>query len=336
MSGLEVFLDDTPGEMRGVVTRDGLAHHLIIHREDDEPRHRLGARIVGRVSRVEAAFGAAFVDLGCGEPFGFLPLAGGHVREGDRLEVEVTAEPRDGKGPGLRRLGAGQGEPRLIAEGPGVVEILERLAPGVAPVLGASAIEAGWAAEEEARRVEHLFPSVGVDLSIQRTRALVAVDIDHAGQPGRDAKQARARANREGLRQAARLIQLKSWGGLVAIDLVGTRLNAEQALAETRAAFDDFGAAYGPVSRFGVAQLSLPWGRRPIETRLSGGEGIAVARALRHAMLTNTQAPRIVARCALDLAQAAHPFVDRLGPRAALTVEPDWAAGRHDIKELRP
>lgn len=334
MSGLEVFLDDSPGETRGVVMRDGLAHHLIIHRDDDEPRHRLGARVVGRIARVEAAFGAAFVDMGCGEPFGFLPLSGGApVREGDRVQVEVNAEPRDGKGPALRRLGTGDGEPRLISQGPGVVEILAELAPGVPPIEGAPAIEAVWAAEEEALEVRHLFNSVGVDLALQRTRALVAVDIDHAGQAGRDPKQARARANREGLRQAARLIRLKSWGGLVAIDLVGTRFNPEQALTDIRAAFDQPHAAYGPVSRFGLAQLSLPWRRQPIEARLRGGEAIAVARALRHALLTQTQAPRLVARCSPDLPAAVAPLAARLGPRAGVAVEPTFAAGRFEIQE---
>ncbi len=335
MSGFEVFLDDTPGETRGVVMRDGLAHHLIIHRDDDEPRHRLGARVIGRVARVEAAFGAAFVDLGCGEPYGFLPLGGGaSVREGDRLEVEITAEPRDNKGPALRRLGPGQGEPRLAFEGPGVAAILAELAPQVQPVQGALAIEAVWAAEDEALEVRHLFKSVGVDLALQRTRALVAVDIDHAGQAGRDPKQARARANREGLRQAARLIQLKSWGGLVAVDLVGTRLNPEKALEEIRAAFDQPHAAYGPVSRFGLAQLSLPWRRQPVESRVKGGEAARVARALRHTMLTRTQAPRLVARCGPDVSEAVAPLVARLGPRAGLIVEPTWGAGRYEIKEV--
>lgn len=334
MSGLEVFLDDTPGETRGIVTRDGAAAHLVIHRDDDEPRHRLGARLIGRVGRVEAGFNAAFVDLGRGEPFGFLPLAGGPpVREGDRLEVRVAAEPRDGKGPSLRRLGPGEGAPRLIAEGPDVAEILAALAPGVEPVRGAAAIEAAWAAEEEAMQVEHRFPAVGVDLSLERTRALIAVDIDHAGPPGRDAKKARARANREGLRQAARLIQLKSWGGLAVVDLAGVRPDADQALADARAAFDRPGAAFGPVSRFGLVQVSLPWERRPIEERLRDAQPFRLARALRHALLTDTRSPRIVARCGPDLERACAPLAARLGPRAGLVVEPGWTAGRYEIEE---
>jgi len=48
MAGVEVFLDAAPGETRGMVFRDGRACSLIIHRDDDRPEHRLGARVVGR------------------------------------------------------------------------------------------------------------------------------------------------------------------------------------------------------------------------------------------------------------------------------------------------
>ena len=45
---LEVFLDDTPGETRGVIARGGRYTHFLIHRDEDPPQHRLGARSVGR------------------------------------------------------------------------------------------------------------------------------------------------------------------------------------------------------------------------------------------------------------------------------------------------
>ena len=65
----------------------------------------------------------------------------------------------------------------------------------------------------------------------QWTRALIAVDIDYVHLPGRDAREGRARANREGLNQAARLIRLAGWGGLVAVDLVGTALDPNRITA---------------------------------------------------------------------------------------------------------
>ena len=61
MSEVEVFLDDTPGEVRGVVARDGQFERLISQRETDPAPHRLGAVSVARIARVEGAFKAAFV-----------------------------------------------------------------------------------------------------------------------------------------------------------------------------------------------------------------------------------------------------------------------------------
>ncbi|RZJ96875.1 MAG: RNA-binding protein [Brevundimonas sp.] len=331
--GVEVFLDDTPGETRGIVARGGRYERLIIHREDATPQYRLGARCVGRVIAVEPAFGAAFVDLGAGEPFGFLP--GKAVKQGDRIEVEVTAEPRGGKGPALKRLGAGEGAPRLLAAGPDVAARLAMIAPGAEVQTGRDAIAASLEAEQEALSTTAVFPQWALDLAVERTRALVAVDIDFAAVAGRDAGKGRAAANREGMAQAARLIRLKGWGGLVAIDLVGAGLNGEVILKEARAAFTDPGAAFGPLSRFGVLQLSLPWTQTPVEEVLGADSAmtraIEAVRRLRQAILSDTATPRVTLACAhADLERIA-PLAARLGPRAAVTADPALAVGRFRI-----
>jgi len=342
MSEVEVFLDDTPGEVRGIVSRDGRFERLIIQREDDPPEHRLGARVVGRVMEPDAAFKAAFVDLGgAGKP-GFLPMGKGEaIRTGDILEVEVTAEPRETKGPVLKRIGAGQGKPGLIAPGPTVAERLRLLAPGVAPITGARAIQAGWDAEEEALAASDVFAEWALDVAVQRTRALIAVDIDYVHLPGRDPRKGRVKANREGLKQAARLIRLRSWGGLVAVDLVGTALDQAQIAEMAKEAFAGDEASFGPLSRFGLLQLALPWRTRPVEEVLNGPGGrrslgtraIDVARRLRHGMLSDTATPRFVARCAPEEAEAAAPLVARLGPRANLAADPALRPGRFVIEE---
>ena len=66
MSARRAFLDVTPGETRGVVTLDGRPEHLILARDDDDPRLQPGARIAARVRKVEPAFASAFVGLGEG------------------------------------------------------------------------------------------------------------------------------------------------------------------------------------------------------------------------------------------------------------------------------
>ena len=326
---VEVFLDETPGEIRGVVMRDGRFEHLLIEREDDVQPHRLGARSIGRVASVEASLKGAFIDLGV-EGFGFLPLKGeGKAAVGDKVEVEVTAEARRGKGPALKWIGPGQGTPRLLSPGPGVRESLAILAPGAEPVTGIEAIQAGQDAEEEAILPGGVFRDTGLDLMVERTRAMVTVDLDFAAVQGvATGMKARDRANRQGLQQAARLIGLKRWGGLVAIDLIGTNLDGAPILAAAKAAFGK-DAAFGPINRFGVLQLALPWRRTPLEDMLNDADGRRTAaqraqdvvRDLRHALLTDTASPRIVQRCPADIAARAAPLVSRLGPRAAIEIE---------------
>ncbi|CAN5335166.1 ribonuclease E/G [soil metagenome] len=340
---VEVFLDEQPGETRGIIARDGRFETLLIQRESDMAAHRLGARSIGRVVDVDKGLNAAFVDLGGEPPMGFLPLQkGSAVREGMAIEVVVTAEPRERKGPALRLIGAGEGEPRLLAPAPTIADELIRLAPGVAIQTGVAAIQGSWDAEEEALADGDFYAEAGLDLAVQRTRALIAVDIDYVGVPGQDGRKGRAAANRLGLGHAARLIGLKRWGGLVAIDLVGVGHDAGVIGAAAKAAFgSDPEIAYGPLNRFGVLQLALPWRRRPVEDVLNGWDGGAtvetraldVVRRLRHAMLSDTTAPRFTMRCAPAEAALALPLVARLGPRARLIADPGVSQGRVDMSE---
>lgn len=345
MADVEVFLDETPGETRGVIARDGLFTQLILHRDSDRPSDRLGARCVGRIARVEPGLRGAFVDLGAGEPFGFLPLGkDDKTGEGAKLEVEVVAEPRERKGPVLRRLGEASGEPRLLAPGPDVTAILAALAPGIERETGVAAIRAALEAEEDALSTALVESSSGLDLMIQRTRALIAVDIDHAPAPGRDSRKNREAANRAGLSHAARLLALKGWGGLVVVDLAGVGLHGDTIMKMARAAFaGEPQAAFGPLSRFGLMQLSLPWRRTPLDERLLDARGrptlatcaIDMTRRLRLALLSDPATPRLVARCAPEVAVLAAPLVEALGPRAGVRADSLIAVGVVRIEEAR-
>lgn len=343
MSALEAFLDAAPGETRGVLVRNGRFERIFIHRDGDVAQHRLGARSTGRVAAVDAGLRGAFVDLGVREPFGFLPLKKtDRLVVGQKIEAEVSAEPRGHKGPALRLIGAGEGEPRLLAAGPSVAETLARLAPDAEIRTGAAAIRAGHEAEDEALAPGGLFAHLGVNLAVERTRALVAVDIDHAAAPGRDGIRDKGRANREGLIQAARLIRLKSWGGLAAVDLVGVGHDGAATTAMAKTAFgDEADVVIGPVNRFGVLMLSLPWRWTPVEERLLGPDGrptletrsVAGLRQLRLALATDTRAPWLTLRCAPDEAARAAAWVETLGPRARLKSNPGVPPGAARIEE---
>lgn len=335
---VEVFLDDTPGEVRGIVSRDGRFHHFLIQREDGVAQHRLGARSVGRIVDVQPGLKGAFVDLGAEPHLGFLPFKGSNpLTVGQKVEVEVVAEPRERKGPSLRLIGPGQGEARLLSEGPTVADTLARLAPDVGVITGLAAIQAGIEAEEEATAAGQIFADTGLDLRVERTRAMIAVDLDLAPAPGVSfGAPARARANRQGLSEAARSIRLKRWGGLVAVDLIGVGHDGDALMAGARQAFGgDPDVVFGPVSRFGVLQLSLPWRLTPLEEVLNRPDGRRrpeqraqdVVRALRARLLSDTATPRVRARCGPQEAALAAPGVAKLGPRADLAADPSIASG---------
>ncbi len=339
MSEVEVFLDDTPGEIRGVIARNGRYARLLIQRESDPVALRLGSRSVSRVVEVNPSLRAAFVDLGP-VPLGFLPLPKGQtIAVGHKVEVVVVAEPREAKGATLRWLGAGAGDPRLLQAGPDVAARLKTLAPSNPIQTGLPAIRSGLEAEEEALSTRLTLSDLGLDVAVERTRALIAVDIDHVGTSGR---KGRDRANLEGLRQAARLIRLNNWGGLVAIDLVGTAHDPKAIGAAARAAFgDDPDIVHGPLNRFGVLMLSLPWRDRPIETLLSPTDpagrtetaAITLVRRAREALLSNPAVARYGVRCGPAEAALATPWLQRLGPRVVLTIDPALSPGHGMVEE---
>ncbi|QYF87767.1 ribonuclease E/G [Brevundimonas sp. PAMC22021] len=340
---VEVFLDETPGETRGVIRRNGRYQRLLIQRDDDEPSHRLEARSIGRIIEINPGLKGAFVDLGTDRP-GFLPLPPKlRLHQGEGIEVVVTAEPREAKGVTLRRLGSGTGEPRLLQPAHDVRTLLIRAAPDVEILSGVEAIDAAVEVEEEALAEHFVFQAGGLDLSLERTRALVSVDFDHRPPAGRDGAAARAAANGEGLRHTARLLALKELGGLVVIDMIGDGREGEAMLRQAREAFAGVpSVAFGPVSRFGLVQLALPWRRRPIAERLCDGRGaltlqsraITLIREMRRRLLINTAAPRIVAHAAPDVAVVAQHHLARLGPRAGLVPQPGLAASEVRFEEI--
>lgn len=335
---VEVFLDDTPGELRAVIARDGRAEHILIERADGPARTRLGARSVARVRQSAPGLKGAFVDLGGGLE-AFMPLRGGiSAPVGAKVEVEVSAERREDKAPVVRWIGVGEGEARLLAAGPTLMQTLARLAPGVEPVTGRAAIEAGWAAVEEAQAPAAL---PGGLVHVERTRAMITVDVDLNAH---DMSRARPRdeTNRLALKAAARLIRLNRWGGLVAIDLIGTQLDGKAVTAAAQAAFgaafgDDPSIVHGPVNRFGVLMLSLPWGATPLEEvlyadvrrRVPGPEQAAqeAVRRLRAGLLEDTTRARVTLRCSSGIAGLAAPLVAKLGPRAHLKTDESLTPG---------
>jgi len=340
MSERRAYLDVSPGEVRGVVTLDGRPERLLLSRDDDDLSLALGARHIARVADVEPALATAFLDLAGGAQaiLSFRPDA--RPVRGHSLEIEVRGEPRSGKLATARVIGPAEGAPRMLAPPPQIMDQLQALVPGAAPVTGRAARDAADEAEAEALEILHPLPGGGT-LSIEPTRALTALDVDLGARKGGDAKRVTRQANLAALGAAARLLRLKGLGGIVVIDLAGRGHDGNALLAAARAAFapDNPGVAIGPVGRFGTMELSLPRRSRPLLERLCREDGAPSDRTLAQRLMRRLQdeaqaqpGAQFMATCAPAVAvaaeRAAAELAGLIGARFRIAADPgaprDW------------
>jgi hypothetical protein len=316
--------------------RAGKPERLILERPD--PRTGVdvawlpGEALIARVARLESGLGMAFLDAGADAPP--LTVAAGDLREGARLQATVTASARGDK-LAVARTGdaASQAELGRQHSRPTVTERLLEGAAADSLRTGPDAREAADLAEAEALQSEHALPG-GVRLYIEPTRALVAVDIDVGpSSAGGDRKRRQRQANLSAIRELPRLLRLKGLGGLIAIDLVGKGHDGDALAAAAKAAFSEVypaEAAIGPISRFGILQIQLPWRETPTtDLRLdSRGDPTPVTLALRLLREIEREAGpggRVEAFCAPPVCKAAQLFADRLRARigARFRLSPD-------------
>jgi hypothetical protein len=343
MNARVAFLDVGIGETRAVVTLDGRPERLLIRRGSEPEALHLGARSVARVVRAERGLSTLFLALADGGE-AVAPAGGSPPAEGSAVEIEITAEPRRDKSAAARILGAAEGQPRLIAAGPLPQTWLATWAPGVEPVTSDEAREWADEAQESALAVTHPLPGGG-SLAVETTRALTAIDVDLGGRPGGDARRLARQANLAAIKEGARLLRLKGLGGLVVFDLAGKGQDGPAMAAVARAAFeaDMPGVSLGPVSRFGLFELALPWRFTPAAHILEGPPGQVSALSCAHSLVRAIEREaranpggRLTATCAAEVALAAEPLAAMLagrigarftigashaGDRAAFTVE---------------
>lgn len=333
-----LFLDSSPGERRGVVALGGQPERLLIERDGEADRPRLGETWCGRIGEAASGFRGVFVDLGCGPAALLANEAGGQPTQGVTIEVEITAEARADKGPLVRRLGAGQGTPGRITGQASLEARLRAFAPDAAIQTGLGARDAADLAEEAALAPVHDLAD-GLSLAIERTRGLIAVDVDMSkAQAG---KHGVLSANLRAIKETARLLRLKGLGGLVVIDLVGKASQHPEILAAARAAFDPDqpGVVLAGVSRLGVLELARPWRETPVAERLLDAAGLPTIRGLAQRLVRELEragradpGARLVGVCAPEVAEAAESLVSAMGPRFGVHAEVGRATGSTDIQ----
>jgi Ribonuclease G/E len=333
-----LYLDRCPGERRGVVTLDGRPERLLIERDGEAVLPRLGERWRGRIRRRLPHMGGAFLDLGAG-PDALLKGAA-NLPEGAAVEVEITAEARSGKGPAAVYRGQAEGTPARLSPGASLEARLRAFAPQSPLAEGDAAREAADLAEEAVLSLSVRIAR-GALLTIERTRALVAVDVDMG--EGSGPRTAVGAANLDAVRETARLLRLKGLGGVIVIDLIGRPGDPAQVKQAARLAFapDEPGVVYGEISRSGVLEIAKPHRETPLAERLCDPDGRPSARTVAQGLVRRLLAEgradpggRLVARCAPDVAEAAlilePALAEILGKR--FTIEADTSLTRMDLR----
>jgi ribonuclease G len=255
----------------------------------------VGDRFFGRVTAIDRALDAAFVEIGTDRP-GFLPLS--HCPtppvEGDALAVEVTRDPVEEKGARLTaRLGgafalpAGAKPPLRLTRASPLVRLLGRLGGEIevfvdtrrsAEALGAdfageprlhiahspqrdwpaslAELEADAAAALESR-VE--LPSGGW-LLFEPCRTLTVIDVNSGAARGSGGERTWLKTNLEAAAEVARQLRLRHIGGIVVIDFIDLKSpvrRREVAEALRLAVASDWEPCWtGPMSRLGLIEMT--------------------------------------------------------------------------------
>jgi hypothetical protein len=342
MGERHIYIDEGPGETRGVIALGRRPERLLSHR----PAHgypRLGAGYRARVVKVEKAAGLALLDLGGGltaalrlKPDRSPPI------EGQALEVQIAIEPQGDKAAVARVIGPSSGPPGPLGAAPSLEARLTSLAPDARIVRGPEARAMADQAEDGALAIEHPLPGGG-SLAVETTRALTAVDVDLGAGGGGDPKRAARQANLAAIGELARLLRLKALGGLVVIDLVGRGHDGQALSRAAQAAFgpEQPGVIIGPITKFGTLELALPRRFRPVRDGLCDADGRpsldTLALRLIRAMEREGRAEpggRVLALCPPDVRAAAKPYVADLAATlgARFEIRADEALARDAVK----
>ncbi|WP_321489494.1 ribonuclease E/G [uncultured Hyphomonas sp.] len=229
---------------------------------------RIGQPVTGRLRATALSQGGGFVELDGGAGEAFLRLKEGHgLTEGQSLQLQVAAEPREGSK--LARVALADKAADTRTQAPWGTAPVEQVEPGDQTVAMAFDLA-----------VSDTVPLPGGgNISLERTRALVAVDVDTSGRTdtGRAASRA-LKVNLDAAAELARQIRLRNLGGMIVMDCVSP-LNRE-AGKQVR---DRFSTVFRAVSsqsvkallpsELGLLQASVEWAETPLAERLLDTSG---------------------------------------------------------------
>ncbi|MGH7057154.1 MAG: ribonuclease E/G [Acetobacteraceae bacterium] len=324
----------------------------------------------GRIIRHVPALAGAFVALGR-EQDGFLPDRDGAVglAEGTLLAVRIVRAAQGGKGPRLscclapEEREAAKGLVGLVRRGANPIERLAGWWPG-APIAvddAEIAVELGAALPGRIKRGSGFDPALegeiaelaapevalagGARLTIQPTRAVVAIDVDAGAAAGLVAEAHRA-INRAAIPEIARQIRLRNLSGAILVDLAGQSVRARRGFSAafaTALAPDPIGPRLLGFTALGLAEILRPRQAPPLFELLAGpfAAGLAALREVVRASLAEpaavwglAAAPGVVAALEAD-SVALRALQRRTGRALSLRSDPGLGAERWLLERVR-
>ena len=304
----------------------GRPHLYMEGLEADTSLGLLGARSIARLKG--RGGGIAFLDLADGgEAILDAPqdvLA--RLADGQAVEIVIVAEARRDKLARARLVRSASGEPlqrlspvlslkdRLIAEARGCF----------GDAFGEDSVDSD-ALDDAGDEALSPRPDMagGGFVHVERTRALIACDVDGSG-----LAEARAKTNERAIAEVVRRLRLTGLAGLVVIDLIGRRHDDKRIRDVLLGAFGVEAATIipAPAGRFGTLEFVRPWRVRPLaDTPQALRQALGLMRdAVRE---TRSRPGRLLTlRAPADVLDIVRPRIDRsfdpLKPLLRLEVGP--------------
>lgn len=271
---------EAPGEVRAVlIDSRQRACRLFLERWDgDGEPARFGSIHTARLRKFAEAAGGAFLELNSGQA-AFLRLKSRDgLTEGAQLNVAIASEARADK------LARAVISPSDLSDAD-AWSLWRSQIPGGEALPVEEDSEAVEAAFDEAAATSVSLPGGG-QIHLDRTRALIAVDIDTSGRQQKGSAGARALSlNKDAVTETARQMSLRGFGGNLVIDCVGplNRSANEQIQAVAQTAFEETaldGVKVLRPSSLGLLEASAPWRVCPVEDRLAADPGATELLAL--------------------------------------------------------
>ena len=259
-------IENAIGETRAEVLHKNKPVEYYIRRWSSVGAAHAGDIFSGRVSKVDKALMAAFINLGDGQDgllrFTMSPSAP-HLHEGQMLRVKVLRDAEIGKGPLLSYIEI-SGAPKPVKENSlSLKEVISARYPNITFEEG-SVSGIVWAVQEEVAL------KGGGYIYIEHTRAGTMIDVDTAG--GQKTK-----VSIEAAKEIARQIRLRGIGGLVLIDFPNFRKKKDRAdvwqTLKDCFAHDPNSVKIAPFSRFDTVELTRSRNGATIGQILLGPDG---------------------------------------------------------------